>query len=247
MSELNKDNIPQHIAIIMDGNGRWAKQRGASRIFGHQNAVKAVRDSVEFCAELGIKYLTLYAFSTENWNRPKEEVDGLMSLLVSTIKSEAKTLKKNNVQLQSIGDIESLPKSCQKELDEAIGYTSECTGTTVILALSYSSRWEILEATKKIAIDVKNGVIQQEAIDSELFSSYLNTKHYPDPELIIRTSGENRLSNFLLWQAAYSEIYITPVLWPDFRKKNLNEAIACYQSRERRFGKTSEQLVSSHS
>ena len=231
----------------MDGNGRWAKQRGASRIFGHQNAVKAVRDSVEFCAELGIKYLTLYAFSTENWNRPKEEVDGLMSLLVSTIKSEAKTLKKNNVQLQSIGDIESLPKSCQKELDEAIGYTSECTGTTVILALSYSSRWEILEATKKIAIDVKNGVIQQEAIDSELFSSYLNTKHYPDPELIIRTSGENRLSNFLLWQAAYSEIYITPVLWPDFRKKNLNEAIACYQSRERRFGKTSEQLVSSHS
>lgn len=247
MSELKKDNIPQHIAIIMDGNGRWAKQRGASRIFGHQNAVKAVRDSVEFCAELGIKYLTLYAFSTENWNRPKDEVDGLMSLLVSTIKSEAKTLKKNNVQLQSIGDIESLPKSCQKELAEAIELTSSSTGTTVVLALSYSSRWEIIEATKKIALDVKNGLLEPDAINADLFSSYLNTKHFPDPELIIRTSGENRLSNFLLWQAAYSELYITPVLWPDFRKNNLNEAIACYQSRERRFGKTSEQLVSSHS
>jgi len=247
LSELNKDNLPQHIAIIMDGNGRWAKQRGAARIFGHQNALKAVRDSVEACAELGVRYLTLYAFSTENWNRPKEEVDGLMSLLVSTIKAEAPSLKKNNVKLKSIGDITSLPISCQKELSEAIEFTSASTGTTLVLALSYSSRWEIVEATKQIAEDIKNGLLLPSEINSDLFSNYLTTRNIPDPELIIRTSGENRLSNFLLWQAAYSELYISPVLWPDFRKKHLNEAIACYQGRERRFGKTSEQLASSHS
>lgn len=244
MADLNKDNIPQHIAVIMDGNGRWAKQRGATRIFGHHNAVKAVRETVEGCAELNVKFLTMYAFSTENWNRPKDEVDGLMSLLVSTIRSEAPALKKNNVRLWSIGDIHSLPLQCQKELQEAKDLTASSTGLTVVLALSYSSRWEIVEATKQIAEDVKNGKIDSKAINSDLISSYLNTKNIPDPELIIRTSGENRLSNFLLWQAAYSELYITPVLWPDFRKKTLHEAIACYQSRERRFGKTSEQLVS---
>jgi len=228
----------------MDGNGRWAKQRGASRIFGHNNAVKAVRDAVEGCAELGISYLTLYAFSTENWSRPKDEVDGLMSLLVSTIKSEAPTLKKNNVKLLSIGNTESLPVSCQKQLKEAIDITKACTGTTLILALSYSSRWEIVEAVKKIAEEIKDGKLKPEEITQELFSSHLTTSGITDPELIIRTSGEHRLSNFLLWQAAYSELYITSVLWPDFRKTHLHEAIASYQSRERRFGKTSEQLVS---
>ncbi|MBC7387601.1 MAG: isoprenyl transferase [Opitutaceae bacterium] len=228
----------------MDGNGRWAKQRGASRIFGHHNAVKAVRDAVEGCAELGIKYLTLYAFSTENWSRPKDEVDGLMSLLVSTIKSESTTLKKNNVRLLSIGNILSLPVSCQKELKEAMDITASCTGTNLVLALSYSSRWEIVEAVKRIADEVKEGKLEIDQIDQSIFSSYLTTSGITDPELIIRTSGEHRLSNFLLWQAAYSELYITPVLWPDFRKIHLNEAIASYQTRERRFGKTSEQLVS---
>jgi len=227
----------------MDGNGRWAKQRGASRIFGHNHAVKAVRDTVEGCAELGISYLTLYAFSTENWNRPKDEVDGLMSLLVSTIKSESPTLKKNNVKLLSIGNTLSLPASCQKELEEAMDITSACTGTNLVLALSYSSRWEIIDAVKRVSEDVKLGKISSEAIDNELFSNYLSTSGIPDPELIIRTSGEYRLSNFLLWQAAYSELYITSVLWPDFRKIHLHEAIASYQSRERRFGKTSEQIV----
>jgi undecaprenyl diphosphate synthase len=235
------------VAIIMDGNGRWAKQRGAARIFGHHNAIKAVRDAVEGCAEMGVGYLTLYAFSTENWNRPQIEVEGLMTLLVSTIKGEAPTLLKNNIKLAAIGDIKSLPKSCQKELSEAISMTSSSTGMTLILALSYSSRWEIVEAIKKIAHDAKNGSLNPENIDAALVSNQLSTKDYPDPELIIRTSGESRLSNFLLWQAAYSEIYITPVLWPDFRKTHLNEAIANFQSRERRFGKTSEQLVKSHS
>jgi undecaprenyl diphosphate synthase len=231
----------------MDGNGRWAKQRGAARIFGHKNALKAVRDTVEGCAELGIEFLTLYAFSTENWNRPVEEVNALMSLLVSTIRSEAPTLKKNNIRLASIGDISSLPNSCQKELKEAIELTSTSTGTTVVLALSYSSRWEIVEAVKQVVKEVSKGNLSEEDIDVELFSSYLNTKNIPDPELIIRTSGENRLSNFLLWQAAYSELYISPILWPDFRKEHLHEAIVSYQGRERRFGKTSEQLVRSHS
>lgn len=247
MSVISKDKLPSHIAVIMDGNGRWAKQRGAARIFGHKNALKAVRDTVEGCAELGIEFLTLYAFSTENWNRPVEEVNALMSLLVSTIRSEAPTLKKNNIRLASIGDISSLPNSCQKELKEAIELTSTSTGTTVVLALSYSSRWEIVEAVKQVVKEVSKGNLSEEDIDVELFSSYLNTKNIPDPELIIRTSGENRLSNFLLWQAAYSELYISPILWPDFRKEHLHEAIVSYQGRERRFGKTSEQLVRSHS
>lgn len=228
----------------MDGNGRWAKQRGAARIFGHNNAVKAVRDAVEGCAELGVQFLTMYAFSTENWNRPKDEVEGLMSLLVSTIKAEASTLVKNNVRLTAIGDLQSLPVSCQKELNEAIQLTAKANGTTLVLALSYSSRWEIVEAAKKIAAQAMEGTLKIEQIDASIFSSNLTTKDIPDPELLIRTSGEYRLSNFLLWQSAYTELYITPTLWPDFRKKHLHEAIINYQGRERRFGKTSEQLVS---
>lgn len=243
MAEINKNIIPQHIAIIMDGNGRWAKKRGAARLFGHNNAIKAVRDAVEGCAELGVKFLTLYAFSTENWSRPKDEVEGLMSLLVSTIRSEAPTLVKNNIKLLTIGDTQSLTKGCQKELKEAMDLTSNGTGTTLILALSYSSRWEILEAVKQMAREAKAGQLDPDSISDELFSSYLTTKGIPDPELLIRTSGEYRLSNFLLWQAAYTELYITPVLWPDFRKIHLQEAITDFQSRERRFGKTSEQLV----
>jgi len=243
LSEIDKNNIPQHIAIIMDGNGRWAKKRGAARIFGHSNAVKSVRAAVEGSAELGVKYLTLYAFSTENWNRPKQEIEGLMSLLVSTIRSEAPELLKNNIRLLTIGDTLSLSATCQKELKEAMDLTASATGMVIILALSYSSRWEIVEAVKKIVEDSKTGKLDSSKITDAVFSSYLSTKDVPDPELLIRTSGEFRLSNFLLWQAAYTEIYITPVLWPDFRKEHLHKAIIDYQRRERRFGKTSEQLV----
>lgn len=238
---LEKD-IPGHIAIIMDGNGRWAKKRGNQRIFGHKNGVTAVRDVVEGCGELGVNYLTLYAFSTENWNRPRQEIDGLMSLLVSTINSETSNLKKNNVKLNAIGDLDSLPKNVYNNLFQAIDNTKNSTGLTLTLALSYSSRWEITHAIQKIAVDVKNEIISPDKINSELISSYLSTKNIPDPELLIRTSGEYRISNFLLWQIAYSELYFTDVLWPDFRKTHLVEAIKSYQNRERRFGKTSEQL-----
>lgn len=226
----------------MDGNGRWAKKKGAARIFGHQNAIKAVRDVTEGCAELGIGYLTLYAFSTENWARPKEEVDGLMELLVQTIRGETKTLIKNNVRLQTIGDTDRLPGSCQKNLRRAIDDTSGQDGLILTLALNYSGRWEIVEAAKKIANLVAEGKVRAEEIDDKLFAGYLNTTNTPDPELLIRTSGEMRVSNFLLWQIAYSELYMTDVLWPDFRKKDLHEAIQAYQSRERRFGRISEQM-----
>lgn len=226
----------------MDGNGRWAKKQGAMRVFGHKNAIKAVREASEGCAELGVKYLTLYAFSTENWSRPQKEVDALMELLVHTIRGEAKTLTKNNISLQCIGDIESLPKKCQKELAETIEITSNNTGLVLVLALSYSGRWDIMQAMKKIAEDVKNEKISTEKIDNDLINSYLSTKNIPDPELLIRTSGELRISNFLLWQMAYTEIFIDEVLWPDFRRENLHNAIINYQQRERRFGKTSEQL-----
>lgn len=234
---IDLNNLPSHVAVIMDGNGRWAKQKGAARIFGHKNAIKSVREITEGCAELGISYLTLYAFSTENWGRPKAEVDGLMQLLVSTLKGELKTLNKNNVKLTTIGDIDRLPVSCQKELREAIENTKENKGLTVILALNYSGRWEILEATRALAKEVKNGNLDIEAISGEIFAQYLDTKGIPDPELLIRTSGEMRVSNFLLWQIAYTELYITPVLWPDFRKKDLHDALVAYQARERRFGK----------
>ena len=221
----------------MDGNGRWAKKKGARRIFGHQNAIEAVRQTTEACAELGIKHLTLYAFSTENWNRPKAEVRGLMELLVSTIKKETATLTKNNVRLTSIGDTSALPKRCQSELADSIELTKNNSGLNLILALSYSGRWEILSAVKDLLKDVKNSAIGLEDITYDTFSDYLCTKNIPDPELLIRTSGEMRISNFLLWQIAYTELYITDVLWPDFRRENLYEAIVAYQKRERRFGK----------
>tara|TARA_B110000495_G_C22958986_1_gene562061 strand:- start:398 stop:1132 length:735 start_codon:yes stop_codon:yes gene_type:complete len=236
--KIDTNNLPKHIAITMDGNGRWAKTKGKFRIFGHKSGVKAVRDTVEGAAEIGIDYLTLYAFSTENWNRPKKEVDALMSLLVSTINKETKTLMDNNIKLTAIGDLNSLPKKCQEELQESIEKTKNNTRTTVILALSYSSRWEILNAIKQI---VKEG-IKEDQVNEDLFSQYLTTKGVPNPELLIRTSGEQRISNFLLWQIAYSELYFTDVLWPDFRREDLFEAIVKYQIRERRFGKTSEQI-----
>lgn len=242
-SLIDLNNLPEHIAVIMDGNGRWAKKQGAKRIFGHRNAVEAVRETTEACAELGIKHLTLYAFSTENWNRPKIEVRGLMELLVSTIKKETSTLTKNNVRLTSIGDIEALPKNCQQELQESIELTRNNDGLNLILALSYSGRWEILEAVKDLLKDVKKDTIGLEDINSELFSDYLCTKNIPDPELLIRTSGEMRISNFLLWQIAYTELYITDILWPDFRKEHLYEAIVAYQKRERRFGKVIENKI----
>lgn len=230
------------MAVIMDGNGRWAKKKGAMRIFGHRNAVQAVRDITEGCAEMGIKYLTLYAFSTENWNRPKEEVDGLMELLVNTLKQEIGTLTENQVKLKTIGETSHLPGECQKNLQWAVDQTKDNGGLLLMLALSYSGRWEIIKAVKELAMDVKMGKIDPSAINERVFENYLQTSGIPDPELLIRTSGELRISNFLLWQIAYTELFITPTLWPDFRKENLYEAIWSYQQRERRFGKTSEQL-----
>ena len=236
------NNLPRHIAVIMDGNGRWAKKKGAMRIFGHRNAVQAVKDITEGCGELGIKYLTLYAFSTENWGRPKEEIEGLMELLVSTLKQEIKTLMDNQVRLITIGNTAHLPGDCQKNLDWAMDKTKTNSGLTLILALSYSGRWEILQAVKALTEDIVKAILKPDDITEKLFENYLQTSGIPDPELLIRTSGELRVSNFLLWQIAYSELYITPTLWPDFRKEHLYEAIWSYQQRERRFGKTSEQL-----
>lgn len=238
MEEINKNNLPKHIAITMDGNGRWAKSKGKLRIFGHNNGVKAVRDTVEAAAEIGIDFLTLYAFSTENWNRPSKEVNALMTLLVSAINKETKTLMDNNIKLSTIGDTDSLPSKAKKELAEAIDKTKENTRMTLVLALSYSGRWDILNAVNEIA---KKGVGNNK-ITEEQFQQYLSTKSVPDPELLIRTSGEYRISNFLLWQIAYSELYFTDTLWPDFRRADLEKAILDYQSRERRFGKTTEQI-----
>jgi undecaprenyl diphosphate synthase len=240
--KLNLAKLPSHIAIIMDGNGRWAKGKGKFRIFGHQNGVKAVRESAEACAEIGVSHLTLYAFSTENWNRPKEEVNALMELLISTIRKETKTLMKNNIRLQAIGDIGDLPKKCQQELAEAVEETSGNTRLTLILALSYGARWDMINAVKKIAQQVKAGTLDIESINESAISANLSTASYPDPELMIRTSGEQRISNFLLWELAYSELYFTPTLWPDFTREDLYAAILDYQNRERRFGKTSEQV-----
>ena len=239
---IDFNKLPKHVAVIMDGNGRWAKKQGARRIFGHRNAVQAVRDVTECCGELGIKYLTLYAFSTENWSRPKEEVEGLMELLVNTLKQEIGTLMDNQVKLKTIGDTSHLPKNCQKNLEWAINETKNNSGLTLILALSYSGRWEIVEAVKKLATEVKEGKLDISSINEPTFANYLKTSGIPDPELLIRTSGELRISNFLLWQIAYTELFITPTLWPDFTKEHLYEAIWSYQQRERRFGKTSEQL-----
>lgn len=243
--KIDLKNLPKHVAIIMDGNGRWAKQQGKARVFGHQNGVQSVREVTEAGAELGIEYMTLYAFSTENWNRPKLEVTALMTLLVGTIRKEVATLNKNNIRLQAIGNLEMLPNSAQKELQEAIESTKNNTRMTLVLALSYSAKWEMVEAVKQIAQKVKEGVLDIQNINETTISEHLSTKNIPDPELMIRTSGETRISNFLLWQLAYSELFFTPVLWPDFRKQHFFEAIYNYQHRERRFGMTSEQLTES--
>jgi undecaprenyl diphosphate synthase len=226
----------------MDGNGRWAKEKGQDRLYGHFHGVESVRQVVEGAAELGIGYLTLYAFSTENWDRPEDEVTGLMELLVDTIKKEVGTLNKNNIRLHVIGDLDMLPEAAKKEMQEAMEQTSANTGLNLIMALSYSSRWELAEAIRKIALEIKDGVLQPEQIGQQTLANYLCTKDFPDPELMIRTSGEFRISNFLLYQLAYAELYFTSVLWPDFRKEQLYQAISDFQSRERRFGKTSEQL-----
>ena len=236
------DRLPEHVAIIMDGNGRWAKKKGNSRIFGHRNGVTAVRETVEAAAELRIKFLTLYAFSTENWNRPKKEVDALMSLLVSSLHNETPNLLKNNISLAAIGDISRLTNKVAVQLETAIAQTAHNTGLKLVLALNYSGRWEIIDAINRISADVTNGKINTD-ITAEIFSNYLNSKNIPDPELLIRTSGEYRVSNFLLWQIAYTELHFTPTLWPDFRKEDFYKAIVDYQKRERRFGMTSEQLT----
>ncbi len=234
---INTDRLPCHVAIIMDGNGRWAKQQGKERIFGHESGVESVRDTVKAAAEIGIPYLTFFAFSTENWCRPHKEVNTLMELLTQAIDNETLELHKNNVKLQAIGDIDSLPSLCSKQLRKAIELTAGNTGLTVTVALSYSARWEIANAARKIAQKVAEKRIDPEDIDQDLVNQAMETAHLPDPDLLIRTSGELRLSNFMLWQLAYTELYFTPVLWPDFRKKHFYQAIIDYQRRERRFGK----------
>ncbi len=243
LQSINQSTIPQHVAIIMDGNGRWAKQQGEDRIFGHHEGVNSVREIVEACGEIGVKFLTLYAFSTENWNRPKEEVDGLMELLVGTISMETKNLNDKGVRLEAIGDLKSLPEICQHQLQESINITSKNNKVTLILALSYSSKWEITNSVKEIAKEIATGALLPSEITAELIDSHLSTRLWPNPELMIRTSGERRISNFLLWQLAYAEFYFTDVLWPEFRKDDFFKAIISYQNRERRFGKTSEQLL----
>lgn len=240
--EIDKNNLPTHLAIIMDGNGRWAKQQGKLRAFGHENGTKTVKKIVESCAKLGIKFLTLYTFSTENWNRPKIEVDILMKLLISSLKKELKTLQNNNIRLNSIGNIDSLPSGVRKELLEVMEQTKNNTAMTLTLALSYGSRDEIINAVKNITQKVKNNIISIDTIDESIINQHLYTQNMPDVDLVIRTSGEHRISNFLLWQIAYAEFYFTDVLWPDFKEAHLHEAILSYQKRERRFGKTSEQI-----
>lgn len=243
VENINTSKIPTHIAIIMDGNGRWAVEHGKDRLYGHQNGVEATRSVIEGAGEIGVKYLTLYAFSTENWNRPKEEVDALMSLLVKSIKMELPNLMKNQVRLLTIGDIDALPIECKEELLDAIQTTQSNTGLSVVLALSYSSKWEITDAIKQIARATQNGSLNPEHITEETITNYLNTKTIPDPEILVRTGREQRISNFLLWQISYTELFFSPILWPDFRKEDLFHIITEFQNRERRFGKTSEQLI----
>ena len=241
--KISNDNIiPEHIAIIMDGNGRWAKKRGLPRIAGHRQGIKSVREITNICSDIGVKYLTLYTFSTENWNRPQKEVDALMMLLLNTIKNEIKDIHKNNLVLSTIGNIEVLPESIKKEISNGIDLTSNNTGLNLILALNYGSRQEIIVAVKNIIEKNNKDEIDSSMIDENLFSSFLSTKNIPDPDLLIRTGGELRISNFLLWQCAYTEIYLTDTFWPDFRKEKLIESITAFQKRERRFGKTSEQI-----
>ncbi|MBL7810650.1 MAG: isoprenyl transferase [Bacteroidetes bacterium] len=245
-SQIDPDRIPRHVAIIMDGNGRWARQKGHLRIFGHKHGVRTVRNVIEAAVELGIQYLTLYAFSTENWNRPEAEVNALMELLVQTIKGETPTMMENGIRLQAIGNIEKLPPGCNKQLQETVNTTKDNKRMTLILALSYSGRWDIIEAVRKIADQVKSGTIQPEEINEEVLGAALNTAAYPNPDLLIRTSGEHRISNFLLWEIAYSEFHFTPVLWPDFTPDDLYKAVLDYQGRQRRFGKTGEQIQPVH-
>lgn len=244
LQEIDHNRLPRHIAIIMDGNGRWAKEKGQDRLYGHFHGVESVRNILEGCAEMGIEYLTLYAFSTENWDRPKNEVDGLMELLVETIRREVITLNKNNIKLHVIGDMEMLPEIARRELEEALAETAHNTKFNLIMALSYSSRWELVQAVKEIARDVQAGIVDPAAITQDTLQGYLATSGFPDPELMIRTSGEYRISNFLLYQLAYAELYFTNTRWPDFRKQHLYEAIIDFQQRERRFGKTGDQLQS---
>lgn len=239
---INPEKLPHHLAIIMDGNGRWAKQKGLLRTIGHENGTKSVKNTVEACAELGIQNLTLYAFSTENWNRPKFEVETLMKLLISSLKKELATLQKNNIRLNAIGNLTNLPSKVQKELEDVIDSTAANTRMTLTLALSYGAREELVQAVKKISDKVKNNIISLDAIDESIINKHLYTHNLPDVDLVIRTSGEHRISNFLLWQIAYAEFYFSEVLWPDFKKEHLYEAILSYQNRERRFGKTSEQI-----
>ncbi|MGB0980462.1 MAG: isoprenyl transferase [Winogradskyella sp.] len=243
IEQINKDNLPNHIAIIMDGNGRWAKQKGLMRVMGHESGANSVRETIEACGKLGIKNLTLYAFSTENWNRPKLEVQTLMKLLVKTLKKEIKGLNKNNIKLAAIGNLSDLPKKVHQELLGVIENTKHNTAMTLTLALSYGSREEIVNVIKELSVKVKNNIISAESIDESIINKHLYTQNLPDVDLLIRTSGEQRISNFLLWQIAYAELYFTDVLWPDFKKENLYEALINYQNRERRFGKTSEQLT----
>ena len=242
IAQIDKNRLPRHVAVIMDGNGRWAKSRKQPRVFGHKNGVKSVREVAEAAAELGIEYLTLYAFSTENWKRPKLEVDTLMRLLVETLSSEIVTLNKNNIQLQAIGDLEQLPSFTRKALLQGIKDTAHNNRMVLTLALNYSARWELTEAARAIAKAVEQGQITSDEIDDKMLSRHLSTAAMPDPELLIRTSGEERLSNFMLWQLAYTELYFTPVFWPDFRKADFHEAIVDFQNRERRFGMISEQM-----
>jgi undecaprenyl diphosphate synthase len=242
LEQINKERLPNHIAIIMDGNGRWAEEKGQERLYGHFHGVESVRNIVEGCAELGVGYLTLYAFSTENWDRPQQEVDGLMTLLVDTIRKEVPILNKNNIKLHVIGDISMLPNFAYEELQEALEMTSQNTGLNLVMALSYSSRWELVNAVKRIGEDVAAGIIDASTINQNTLQQYLTTSNLPDPELMIRTSGEYRISNFLLYQLAYAELYFTNTRWPDFRKQHLYEAIIDFQNRERRFGKTGHQI-----
>lgn len=242
-SKIDSTRLPQHIAVIMDGNGRWAKEKGQPRVFGHRSGVKSVREVTEAAAELGIKYLTLYAFSTENWSRPKLEVSALMRLLVETVYQETNTLMENSIRLQAIGEIDKLPKATYEALQEAIENTKNNSRMTLVLALNYSGRWDITQAVQQLAGEVRKGNLHENEIDADKISATLSTKDIPDPELLVRTSGESRISNFLLWELAYAELYFSPVFWPDFRKDNFYEAIVDYQQRERRFGQISEQIA----
>jgi undecaprenyl diphosphate synthase len=241
--QININKLPSHVAIIMDGNGRWARQRGLDRIFGHQQGVNSLREVIETAAELGIKYLTLYAFSTENWGRPDEEVSALMGIMIQSLNNETNTLVKNNIRLKAIGDVDRLADDVRERLDQTIDLTSVSTGLNLVIAISYSSRWEITEAARKMAVDVRSGNIEPDLVKESDFEKYLSTNGIPDPELMIRTSGELRISNFLLWQLAYTELYFTDTLWPDFGKDDFYNAIIDFQKRERRFGKTSEQVL----